>query len=75
LRQVTYLNNRIEQDHRFIKRLTNPGMGFFSFATAERTLQGYEFMNMVRKGQLRGVGKGDILSQVAFISHLFAVAA
>jgi transposase-like protein len=38
LRQVKYLNNRIEQDHRFIKRLTNPGIGFLSFATAERTL-------------------------------------
>ncbi len=75
LRQVKYLNNRIEQDHRFIKRLTKPGMGFFSFATAERTLQGYEIMNMVRKGQIRGVGKGDILNQVAFISHLFRVAA
>jgi IS6 family transposase len=75
LRQVKYLNNRIEQDHRFIKRLTKPGMGFFSFATAERTLQGYEIMNMLRKGQIRGVGKGDILSQAAFISHLFGMAA
>jgi len=75
LRQVKYLNNLIEQDHRFIKRLTKPGMGFFSFATAERTLQGYEVMNMIRKGQIRGVGKGDILSQVAFISRLFGLAA
>jgi hypothetical protein len=32
-------------------------------------------MNMVRKWQMRGVGKGDILSQAAFISHLFGVAA
>jgi transposase-like protein len=31
LRQVKYLNNRVEQDHRFIKRLTKPGMGFGSF--------------------------------------------
>jgi len=30
LRQVKYLNNRIEQDHRFIKQLTKPGMGFGS---------------------------------------------
>ena len=37
LRQVKYLNNFIEQDHRFIKRLTKPGMGFFSFETAWRT--------------------------------------
>jgi len=75
LRQVKYLNNRIEQDHRFIKRLTKPGMGFFSFETAERTLQGYEAMNMIRKGQVRGGGKGDILGQVTFITTLFGVAA
>ncbi len=40
LRQVKYLNNLIEQDHRFIKRLVKPGMGFFSFESAWRTLQG-----------------------------------
>lgn len=75
LRQVTYLNHRIEQDRRFIKRLAKPGMRFFSFATAERPLQGDEIMNMVRKGQNRGVGKGDLLSQAAFSSHLLGVAA
>jgi IS6 family transposase len=74
LRQVKYLNNRIEQDHRYIKRLTKPGMGFFSCGTAERTLQGYEAMNMIRKGQVKGGGKGDILGQVAFIANLFRVA-
>ncbi|GHO90144.1 hypothetical protein KSF_001920 [Reticulibacter mediterranei] len=40
LRQVKYLNNLIEQDHRFIKRLTKPGMGFASFETAWRTRAG-----------------------------------
>lgn len=45
-RQNKYLNNRVEQDHRFIKRLTLPGMGFHSFNTARRTLRGYEAMNM-----------------------------
>jgi transposase, IS6 family len=74
-RQVKYLNNLIEQDHRFIKRLVKPGMGFFSVETAERTLQGYEVMHMIRKGQVRGVGKGDIKGQVAFIASLFGVAA
>jgi IS6 family transposase len=74
LRQVKYLNNLIEQDHRFIKRLVKPGMGFFSFETAGRTLQGYEVMNMIRKGQVRGVGKGDITEQVAFVARLFEVA-
>jgi hypothetical protein len=50
-------------------------MGFFSFETAWRTLQGYEMMNMMRKGQVRGVSKGDISKQIIFIAHLFGVAA
>ena len=50
-------------------------MGFFSVETAGRTLQGYEVMHMIRKGQMRGVDKGDILGQAAFISSLFGVAA
>jgi transposase, IS6 family len=50
-------------------------LGFFSFETAWNTLQGYEVMNMVRKGQMRGVEKGDILGQIALIAHLFGVAA
>ncbi len=75
LRPVNYLNNLIEQDHRFIKRLVKPGMGFFSFETAGRTLQGYEVMNMIRKGQMHGVNKGDITGQVTFIARLFGVAA
>lgn len=74
LRQSNYLNNLIEQDHRFIKRLVKPGMGFFSFETAWRTLQGYEGIPMIRKGQMQGVSKGDSLGQVAFIAELFAVA-
>jgi transposase, IS6 family len=74
LRQVKYLNNLIEQDHRFIKRLVKPGLGFFSVETAERTLQGYEVMNMIRKGQVQNVNKGDITGQVAFIASLFGVA-
>jgi transposase, IS6 family len=73
LRQVKYLNNLVEQDHRFIKRLVKPGMGFFSFATAWRTLQGYEAMNMIRKGQVQGVNKGNISKQVAFVAELFGL--
>jgi IS6 family transposase len=75
LRQNKYLNNLVEQDHRFIKRLVKPGMDFFSFCTAWRTLRGYEAMNMIRKGQMRGVEKGDILGQMAFIASLFGMAA
>jgi transposase-like protein len=74
LRQVKYLNNLVEQDHRFIKRLTKPGMGFFSFETARRTLQGFEIINMIRKGQVQGVAKGNIPGQVTFIASLFRVA-
>jgi transposase-like protein len=75
LRQNKYLNNLVEQDHRFIKRLVNPSMGFGSFNTARRTLRGYEAMNMIRKGQIQGVEKGDILAQVEFVSQIFGVAA
>ena len=75
LRQVKYLNNLIEQDHRFIKRLTKPGMGFFSFETAWRTLQGFEVMNMMRKGQVQGVAKGDVGGQVVLVLTLFGVIA
>ena len=74
LRQSKYLNNLIEQDHRFIKRLVKPGMGFFSFETAWRTLQGYETMNMLRKGQIRCVEKRDSMKQATFIASLFGVA-
>ena len=74
LRQVKYLNNLVEQDHRFIKHLTRPGMGFFSFETAWQTLQGYEVMNMIRKGQVQGVNKGDIIGQMAWVAKLFGVA-
>jgi transposase, IS6 family len=75
LRQVKYLNNMIEQDHRFIKRLTKPGMGFFSFKTAWRTLQGFEIMNMLRKGQVQSVKKGDVRGQAALVAKLFGVVA
>jgi transposase, IS6 family len=71
LRQGKYLNNLVEQDHRFIKRLLKPGMGFFSFETASRTLQGYEVMHMIRKGQMQGVSKGDVRGQVALVNKLF----
>jgi transposase-like protein len=75
LRQVKYLNNLVEQDHRFIKRLVKPGMGFFAFETTWRTLQGYVVMNMLRKGQVQRVGKGDSRQQARFIASLFGVAA
>ncbi len=74
LRQRKYLNNLIVQDHRFIKRLVKLGMGFFSFKTAWSTLQGYETINMLRKGQIGGVDKRESMKQVTFIASLFGVA-
>ena len=50
--QVNYLNNLIEQDHRFIKKITNPMMGFKAFHSAKATLDGIETAHMIRKGQL-----------------------
>src|SRR5262245_27467939 len=75
LRRCKYLNNIVEQDHRFIKRRINSRLGFFSFNTARRTIGGYEVMYMVRKGQVEGIGKGDIRGQVRFVADLFNVAA
>jgi transposase, IS6 family len=75
LRQCKYLNNVIEQDHRFVKRRVNPGLGFGAFATAERTIQGYEAMHMLRKGQIEGLAKGDVLAQNRVINQLFGLAA
>ena len=52
IRQNKYLNNRIEGDHRFIKRITRPMLGFKSFASARITIAGIELVNMIRKNQL-----------------------
>ena len=50
--QVKYLNNIIEQDHRFIKKITKPMMGFKAFHSAQATIAGIETAHMIRKGQL-----------------------
>lgn len=73
-RPSKYLNNLIEHDHRFIKRLVKPGRGFFSFETACRTGQGDEIRNLSRKGQARGVNKGTGSKQATFIAELFGLA-
>jgi transposase-like protein len=65
------LDNLIEQDHRFINRRVNAGLGFFSFKTAGRTIKGYEAMHMMRKRQIEGIGKGNINEQVRFMESLF----
>ena len=75
LRQCKYLNNIVEQDHRRIKRLVRPGLGFGSFRTARQTLAGFETMAMMRKGQVRKIDGHDIRGQAAFIADLFDRAA
>ncbi|WP_052215065.1 IS6 family transposase [Belnapia sp. F-4-1] len=74
LRQCKYLNNIVEQDHRRLKRLVRPGLGFGSFHTARRTLAGYEAMAMIRKEQVNKVGRRDMRAQAAFVAELFQVA-
>ena len=73
-RPSQYMNNIIEQDHRFMKRKIKPGLGFFSYPTAWRTTQGYETMHMIRKGQIEGAAKGNIKAQNRFIAGLFGLA-
>lgn len=51
IRQIKYLNNIVEQDHRFIKRITKPMMGFKAFHSARATLIGIELHHMLHKGQ------------------------
>ncbi|ANP91072.1 hypothetical protein BMW22_40790 (plasmid) [Rhizobium leguminosarum] len=55
--QVKYLNNTIEQDHRFIKKLTRPMKGFKSFQSASATLDGIEVAHMIRKRQFSTSGQ------------------
>ena len=50
--QCKYLNNIVEQDHRFIKKITRPMLGFKAFHSAAATLAGIETAHMIRKGQL-----------------------
>ena len=52
IRQVKYLNNIVEQDHRAVKRMTRPMLGFKSFAAAQATLVGIELMHMIKKRQM-----------------------
>jgi putative transposase len=59
IRQVKYMNNMVEQDHRVVKRVTRPMLGFKSFDAAQCTLTGIELMHMLRKDQLEeGVEQG-----------------
>ncbi|UUZ62703.1 IS6 family transposase [Polaromonas sp. P1-6] len=69
VRQVKYLNNIVEQDHRAIKRITKPMLNFKSFRAAKNVLAGIELMHMIRKGQL--LLEGDI--ELSFADQLYVL--
>ena len=70
VRQVKYLNNIVEQDHRAIKRVTRPMLNFKSFRCAGCVLAGVELMHMIRKGQL-AIDDADAMS---FAGQFYALA-
>ena len=74
-RPSPYLNNVIEQDHRFVKKRITASQGFRSIEGALSTIAGYEAMNIIRKGQIRWLSKGDVLGQKQFIERLLGMAA
>jgi putative transposase len=71
IRQCKYLNNIIEQDHRNIKRITRPMMGFKHFHSAQTTLAGIELIVMIKKGQMR-TSRGDERSPAELFYSLAA---
>ena len=70
VRQVKYLNNIVEQDHRAIKRVTRPMLNFKSFRAARNVLVGIELVHMIRKGQL--LLEGCI--ELSFADQFYALA-
>jgi transposase, IS6 family len=70
-RQIKYLNNIVEQDHRFIKRIVKPMLGFKSFKSACFTISGIESMHMLRKRQ---AGRMTPFEEKEFIRRTLSVA-
>ena len=69
IRQVKYLNNTVEQDHRAISRLTRPMLGFKSFRKSRAILAGIELMHMIRKGQFIMAG----CDRLSFADQLYTL--
>ena len=63
IRQCKYLNNIVEQDHRFVKQKMVAALGFKTFYTAKVTLAGVELMHMIRKGHVRPLADGSDAQQ------------
>lgn len=59
IRQKKYLNNIVEQDHRFIKKRTRPMLGFKNFYSAKATIAGIESVHMIQKGQITGTERNN----------------
>ena len=74
LRQQKYLNNIVEQDHRFIKKRVRSMLGLKSFRTTTSIISGIEAMHMRKKGQLVLLDK-SVKNQVKFIHQLFGIVA
>jgi transposase, IS6 family len=72
IRQVKYVHNIVEQDHRSIKRIVHSMLCFQSFRSASKTLKGIEAMNMVRKGQIKNLNY-SVLNEVKYINQLFSI--
>lgn len=72
-RRVPYLNNILDQDHRFLKKRFAASQWFRSVDGAINTIAGYEAMNIIRKGQIRWVAKNDVLGQIRFVEHTFGI--
>jgi putative transposase len=70
IRQVKYFNNIVEQDHRAVKRITRPMLGFKSFRSAQAVFAGIELMHMVRKGQFMIKGR----KAMSFADQFYALA-
>ncbi|MFS0907042.1 IS6 family transposase, partial [Priestia aryabhattai] len=74
IRQVKYLNNIVEQDHRFIKKRVRPMLGLKSFHTATSIISGIEAMHIIKKRQLASRNQA-VQNQVKIIHQLFGLAA
>jgi len=72
IRQTRYLNNIIEQDHRSIKRIIVPMLGFQFVRSASKTLKGIEALNMVKKRQVNNLNC-SVFNEVKYINQLFGI--
>ena len=74
LRAIKYLNNSMENDHKFTKSKSRYRQWYQSFSTARKTLDGIETMRMIQKGQVHNIGK-DVVKQNIFVRSLFGITA